>query len=193
MEPDERVLYTCLLEKYNHYGFCQDRTLMITNKNVYTMSKGTYNFKINRKATFSTIDAITMSKDAKNQELIIHSQSYDERFRINQENKQNIKRVLNLAQGILKLKFKVFEAPEKKLSAYVTSKKDAKAGKRKRPSDCYVVAQTLGSFSYFLVKEAKEEPQYFTECLTDFNTMIANNPEHFKPLEKEIEDLRAYY
>ena len=50
MEPDERVLYSCKLEKYNHYGFCQDRLLMITNKNIYTMSKGTYNFKINRKA-----------------------------------------------------------------------------------------------------------------------------------------------
>ena len=48
MEPDERVFYSCAIEKFNRYGFCQDRVLMLTNKYVYTMSKGQFNYTINR-------------------------------------------------------------------------------------------------------------------------------------------------
>lgn len=134
LEPDERVFYSCKIEKFNRYGFCQDRVLMLTNKHIFTMSQGQFNFNVNRKAPILNIDAITVSSDPKCDELIIHSKNdIDNRYRCGL-NKMNIKRVLSNLLKCRNVDVKVFEVPEKKLSNYVTSKKDHEKGKYKRPS-----------------------------------------------------------
>lgn len=135
MEPDERVFYSCNIEKFNRYGFCQDRILMITNKNIYTMSKGQFNYTINRKAPVLKVDGVTLSKDPKVQELVIHSQDdFDNRYRCIGDHKTNLRRVLGMLLKVSNRDIKVYEVPEKKLSSYVTTKSDFKKGNHKRPS-----------------------------------------------------------
>jgi hypothetical protein len=108
--------------------------VILTNKNIFTMSQGQFNFNINRKASILNVDAITVSKDPKCDELVIHSKNdIDNRYRCG-KNIINIKRVLSNLLKCSNIDVKVFEVPEKKLSNYVTSKKDHEKGKYKRPS-----------------------------------------------------------
>ena len=37
----EKIYYTDLIKKINHYGISQDRTIMLTNKALYNMKKKT--------------------------------------------------------------------------------------------------------------------------------------------------------
>ena len=55
------------------------------------MSQGQFNFNINRKASILNVDAITVSKDPKCDELVIHSKNdIDNRYRCG-KNIMNIK------------------------------------------------------------------------------------------------------
>jgi hypothetical protein len=108
---------------------------MITNKFIYTMSQGQFNYNINRKAPVLKVDAITLSKDLKVMELVIHSKDdFDNRYRATPDHKTNLRRVLGMILKVSNKDVKVYEVPEKKLSSYVTSKSDFKKGNHKRPS-----------------------------------------------------------
>lgn len=191
MEPDERVFYSCKIEKFNRYGFCQDRVLLITNKYIYTMSQGQFNFNINRKASVLNIDGITASKDIKCDELIIHSkEDYDCRYRCG-PSKINIKRVLSNILKASNVDVKVFEVPEKKLSNYVTSKKDHQKGKYKRPAPAHIVNYLVSDqFQFTLIPGQTEGPQYYKECVADFNTMVSTNKEYFEAIASQVEAIK---
>lgn len=49
LEDDEELFYSCDIEKFNRYGFCQDRILLVTNKHLFTLDFGPYNYNVHRK------------------------------------------------------------------------------------------------------------------------------------------------
>jgi hypothetical protein len=101
MEPDERVFYSCTIEKFNRYGFCQDRVLLVTNKNVFAMTKGQFNYTINRKVPISEVDAITVSKDQKCLEIVVHQVGQpDARYRCSSEHRNNLRRVIAMLSKV---------------------------------------------------------------------------------------------
>lgn len=126
------------------------------------------------------VDGITVSKDPKCDELIIHSkEDFDCRYRCG-PNKTNIERVLSNILKTSNVPVKVFEVPEKKLSNYVTSKKDAQKGKYKRPSPVHIVNYLVSDqFQFAAIPGAVESPQYYKECVADFNTMVSTNTDYF--------------
>ena len=81
-EEHEKLFLSCKLLKYNHYGMKQDRILMITDKNLYSLkAKGT-GFITSRKIAIKAIEAITLSDpNIKSDEILIHvKEEYDYRY-----------------------------------------------------------------------------------------------------------------
>lgn len=75
------VFYSCEIQKFNRYGFQQDRILVITNELMLTLLKGSHNFIEHRRVPINIVNGFTVSKDTKKHELVIHCyQDYDERF-----------------------------------------------------------------------------------------------------------------
>ena len=90
LEDDEELFYSCDLVKFNRYGFSQDRILLITNKNLFTLDFGPYNYNVHRKVDIKGVEAITTSKQVTTNELVIHfSGDYDERYECG-EHRRNI-------------------------------------------------------------------------------------------------------
>ncbi len=76
-DPDERVLFSDKLYKYNPYGWKQERNILISNKFVYNLKKKTLKRKIN----LHKITAITFSEHKESQEFVLHVPSeYDYRY-----------------------------------------------------------------------------------------------------------------
>ena len=70
----EFIIFSCLCLKKNKFGINQERTLLLTNQNLYNLDKD----KIKRRINFHFIQGFTKSNDAKNQSFIIHVQmEYD--------------------------------------------------------------------------------------------------------------------
>jgi hypothetical protein len=102
------VFYSCNLEKYNRYGFLQDRIFLVTNKHLFTLDYGPFNYNVHRKVTLDKIDGFTMSRDPKCDEILVHfTQDYDERYSCKQH-KRNIKHVLLKILQVRKVTFKCY-------------------------------------------------------------------------------------
>lgn len=87
----EEIYLSCLITKYNRYGFKQERKIIVTNLHLFNISKQSninrtdYHFsaclEINRKIDILKVDAVTLSKDAHSSEFIIHVKNeYDYRY-----------------------------------------------------------------------------------------------------------------
>ena len=85
----EEIYLSCLITKYNRYGFKQERKIIITNLHLFNLSKQSIHtsfyhekfIEINRKIDLFKVDAVTLSKDPKSSEFIIHVlDEYDYRY-----------------------------------------------------------------------------------------------------------------
>ena len=57
LDPGEKVIFSCIVIKINKWNLNQDRTLLLTDQNLYNVKKDT----IKRKIKISSIKALTMS------------------------------------------------------------------------------------------------------------------------------------
>lgn len=53
----ERIVYSCLVIKFNKWGMKQERTLLLTNQSLYNIKKS----HVQRKINVSNIKAVTKS------------------------------------------------------------------------------------------------------------------------------------
>lgn len=115
----EEVFYSCNIEKYNRYGFTQERILLITNMYMITMDFGPFNYNLHRKVPIDQIDAFTTSQKDKNNELVIHfrGQEYDERY-LAKKHANNIVRVLQRILTVKGCVFNCYRVPDKKLRTF---------------------------------------------------------------------------
>ena len=133
LAKDEELFYSCNVEKYNRYGFLQDRILMITSQNVITLTFGPFNYNIHRKISLKRLEGYTRSSYKGNTELVLHFVGdYDERYKCG-KHMRNIEKILIRLLTIFNINFKYFRCPDRKLKKYVTVKNDVDKGKFKRP------------------------------------------------------------
>lgn len=75
LEPNEAIIMTCSIYKFNRKNKRQERNLMITTKGIYNLSKTS----LKRKIGINKIHAITVSKQGT--EFVIHiPDEYDYRY-----------------------------------------------------------------------------------------------------------------
>ena len=139
LAKDEELFYSCNVEKYNRYGFLQDRILMITSQNIITLTFGPFNYNIHRKIGLKRLEGYTRSSYKGNTELVLHFVGdYDERYKCGKHMK-NIEKILIRLLTIFNINFKYFRVPDRKLKKYVTVKNDVEKGKFKRPDPPYEI------------------------------------------------------
>lgn len=79
----EKVVFSCVAKKKNRYGIDVDRTLMITDINVYNLEKNAIGdkHKINRCINLRNIEGFTKTEDHKCLSFVIHiTNEYDISF-----------------------------------------------------------------------------------------------------------------
>lgn len=126
----EKVAFSCVVIKFNRWNLKQDRTLLLTNFNLYNIKKN----QVQRKINISSVKAVTKSTKPDNQQFIVHVRSeYDYQFEsdFRKEFFDAFKYVYFLAH---KTNLPVYGVPDK-LKDYATSKKDISNGVEVNPQE----------------------------------------------------------
>lgn len=124
------MVFSCVVIKFNRWNLKQDRTLLLTNTNLYNIKKN----QVQRKINISSVKAVTKSTKQDNQQFIVHVRSeYDYQFEsdFRKEFFDAFKYVYFLAH---KTNLPVYGVPDK-LKDYATSKKDISNGVEVNPQE----------------------------------------------------------
>ena len=115
---DEKFILSDKVYKKNHYGFYQERNIVITNKAIYNLKKKS----LKRRIEIKIIQAITVSKIS--DEFIIHciNDEYDYLF-YSSSKKEIIDVIAKYYKIETNKEILIYELSEKSLTKYVTTKK----------------------------------------------------------------------
>ena len=132
VDKGEKVVYSCLVSKFNKWGMKQDRTLLLTNMNLYNVKKN----QVQRKIAIENFKAITKSLQSNNKQFIVHIKSeYDYMF-----DSEYINEIFNALKHEFHQKtgtnLPVYGVHDK-LKDYATSKKDINNGVEVNPKEDY--------------------------------------------------------
>ena len=118
---DEKLYYSNLITKINHYGSSQERSILLTNKAVYNMKKK----ESKRRILYTNIKGITYS-DLTN-EFVIHGIDDEYDYDYISDERDIILCYISVFYQIETQKiFKICQVNEKNLKNYVTGKKEKK-------------------------------------------------------------------
>ncbi len=117
----EKLLYSDIITKVNHYGMAQERSIILTDKALYNMKKKT----LRRRLLYGEMRGVTYSKLT--YEFVIHGNDveYDYQY-LSQERNLIICLVAIFYQKSTGHPLKICEVQEKTLKNYVTGKKEKK-------------------------------------------------------------------
>jgi len=117
----EKLYYSDIITKVNHYGMSQERSIMLTDKALYNMKKKT----LRRRISYNDIRGITYSKLTF--EFVIHGNDdeYDYEY-LSQERNLIICLIAIFYQNNAFGTLTICEVQEKTLKNYVTGKKEKK-------------------------------------------------------------------
>ena len=117
----EKLYYSDIITKVNHYGMAQERSIILTDKALYNMKKKA----LRRRLSYNDIRGITYSKLT--YEFVIHGNDieYDYQY-LNQERNLIICLIAIFYQKITGKPLKLCEVQEKTLKNFVTGKKEKK-------------------------------------------------------------------
>ena len=119
----EKVIFSCIVVKYNRWGMKQDRTFMITNQGLYNIKKNECQRRIGIKA----IKAVTKSTQANNLQFIVHCMNeYDYMFE--SDFRKEIFEALKYVYFIQNQHNLPVYGVNDKLKDYATTKKDISNG-----------------------------------------------------------------
>jgi Unconventional myosin tail, actin- and lipid-binding len=159
---EELVFYSCEIQKFNRYGFQQDRVLIITNRHMITLEQSTLNFVQHRKLSVNKVNGLTVSKDESSQEIVIHVlEDYDERFNCGTtEHKRNIQNIMFSILKATKVTCILYRVPESKLRKYSTLKSDNEKKNYKRPPSDMIDQHFCPApdFQFSLIQNAISSP-----------------------------------
>ena len=128
-DSGEKVIFSCVVVKFNRWGMKQDRTLLLTNHCLYNIKKD----QVQRRISVGAVKAV--SKSTKEQkEFIVHVKSeYDYRFE--SDFRKDIFEALKwVFYSTNKTNLPVYAVPDK-LKEYATSKKDIIQGVEVNPNE----------------------------------------------------------
>ena len=128
----ERVVFSCIVTKYNRWNMKQERILLLTNQTLYNIKKD----QVQRRIAVSSIKAVTKSLNKDNKEFVIHVKAeYDYRF-----DSDKIASIFNALKDVFfqtnKVNLPVYGVPDR-LKEYHTSKKDIANGIEVNPQEEY--------------------------------------------------------
>lgn len=131
-QKGEKIIFSCFVLKFNRWGMSQQRTMLVTNKNLYNLKKA----EMQRRIAINQIKAVTKSTKAGNLQFIVHINSeYDYMF--DSEYRKEIFEALKwIYYQENKMNLPVFGVPDK-LKDFATSKKDIYNGVEVNPKDEY--------------------------------------------------------
>lgn len=152
LQPNEKIVGSCDVEKFNDSNKLQPRILLITNLAVYNIQRNENfiksmmskllsfqnKFTVRRRIPLETIDAITMSNQNKNNEFVLHvAHQHDYRFKIhNYDLKiQLLKCICLHYERLTKKKVPFYFKNDITLTDYVTSKVNLKAKQNRKPKE----------------------------------------------------------
>ena len=117
----EKLYFSGMITKINHYGMSQERSIILTDKALYNMKKKS----LRRKITYTDIRGITYSKLT--YEFVIHGNDdeYDYQY-IHQDRNLIICFIAIFYQALAFKPIQICEVEEKTLKNYVTQKKEKK-------------------------------------------------------------------
>jgi hypothetical protein len=58
----EKVIFSCIVTKYNRWGMKQDRTFLLTNQNLFNIKRS----EVQRRIALSSVKAVTKSMNTGN-------------------------------------------------------------------------------------------------------------------------------
>jgi len=126
----EKVIFSCIVVKFNRWGMRQDRFLLLTNQYLYNIKKD----NVQRKISIGSIKAMTKSTKEDNTEFIVHVRSeYDYHFECDKRTE-----IFNAVKFVYHQEnnsnLPVYGVPDK-LKHYATSKKDISNGYEVDPKE----------------------------------------------------------
>ena len=118
---DEKLYFSGMITKINHYGMSQERSIILTDKALYNMKKKS----LRRRISYTDIRGITYSKLTF--EFVIHGNDdeYDYQY-IHQDRNLIICFIAVFYQNTAFKPIQLCEVEEKTLKNYVTQKKEKK-------------------------------------------------------------------
>ena len=118
---DEKLYFSGMITKINHYGMSQERSIILTEKALYNMKKKS----LRRKIAYTDIRGITYSKLT--YEFVIHGNDdeYDYQY-IHNDRNLIICFIAIFYQNVAFKPLQICEVEEKTLKNYVTQKKEKK-------------------------------------------------------------------
>ena len=118
---DEKLYFSGMITKINHYGMSQERSIILTDKALYNMKKKS----LRRKISYNDIRGITYSKLT--YEFVVHGNDdeYDYQY-IHQERNLIICFIAIFYQQVAFKPIQLCEVEEKTLKNFVTQKKEKK-------------------------------------------------------------------
>ena len=131
-KKQEKVVFSCVAKKKNRYGLDVDRTLLVTDINVYNLEKSALSdkHKINRCINLRSIEAFTKTEDHKCLSFVIHiSTEYDISFTsLPKYGTGFIDNIINALQYVVAMKkqinLPIYLVKVAELTHFITSKKD---------------------------------------------------------------------
>ena len=126
----EKVVFSCIVIKYNRWGMKQDRTFLLTNQYLYNIKKT----EVQRRIAVKSIKSVTKSTIPNNLQFIVHIKNeYDYMFEsdFRKEIFEALKNTFWKTNGI---NLPVFGVNDK-LKDYATTKKDISNGYEVKQDD----------------------------------------------------------
>ena len=143
---DERIYYSGLLKKINHYGLSQERQLILTDSALYNLKKKV----LKRKIEYVNILGITYSTTSL--ELVIHGNDDEYDYQYNSRDRVFIICIIAyFYHENMQSNLKISESKDKSLKKYVTTKKE----KKKNPEFSRMNEKQLIDTSLFLQNNKK--------------------------------------
>ncbi|KRX10725.1 Protein kinase-like domain [Pseudocohnilembus persalinus] len=130
LEKGEQILLTCMIAKFNRKNKKQDRNFMITNQNIFNLSKTS----VKRRISVSKIAAISVSVTTS--EFVLHvPEEYDYRYNSNDKRDEIISTLIEVYNQINKRPMRYFELNAINLEQYTTTKEDKKKKIDRTPTE----------------------------------------------------------
>jgi len=116
---EEIIQFSDKINKINRYGFKQERIILLTDKAIYNIKKGS----LSRRMDYKNIDCIIVAKLS--EELAIHCKDVDYDYRIVSSRRKMIIEIISKCyKQINNKEIDLFEVEEKSLKEYVKTIKD---------------------------------------------------------------------
>ena len=137
MDPNESIALSTVIEKVNRYGWWQERTILLTDKHMYSFQ----HTKIKRIVKLRYIYGVTKSSFKDGTEFVLHVENqYDYRHRVCKQG-CSLDEIIGVLSEVYfestNQNLPIYEVPEKSLKEFCTVKEDLKKSICRKPAESF--------------------------------------------------------